>query len=132
MSVKQASTEQSQTIEVLEADHATIWTTLSLASGKNRKQWHTVSSIAILNYHTPYRSNFDGEPSRVFHGRDPHNIFDHKLGLPLSPKKAPTTDFVDELFSRTKYLQRQKPRKNSCCPTTNTNRTMMKNQKLAF
>ena len=102
--LKHATTKHAQTIGVLERAHATIKTSLKMASGEYRKQWHKYLSIAILNYNTTYHSSIDCEPSRVFHGRVPHNILDHKLGLPFNPNIAPTTDFAEELLRRTKIL----------------------------
>ena len=79
--LKHATTKRAQTIGVLERAHATIKISLKMASGEYRKQWHKYLPIAILNYNTTYHSSIDCEPSRVFHGRVPHNILDHKLGL---------------------------------------------------
>ena len=109
--LKHATTKHAQTIGVLERAHATIKTSLKMASGEYRKQWHKYLSIAILNYNTTYHSSIDCEPSRVFHGRVPHNILDHKLGLCSNPNIAPTTDFSAELLRRTKILY-DKSKKN--------------------
>ena len=106
ISLEHATTKHAQTIGVLERAHATIETSLKTASGEYRKQWHKYLPIAILNYNTTYHSSIDCEPSRVFHGRVPHNILDHKLGL-----LAPTTDFAEELLRRTKILY-DKTKKN--------------------
>ena len=102
--LKHATTKHAQTIGVLERAHATIKTSLKMASGEYRKQWHKYLPIAILNYNTTYHSSIDCEPSRVFHGRDPHKNLDHKLGLRFNPNAAPTTDFAEELLRRTKIL----------------------------
>ena len=99
-----ATTKNAQTIGVLERAHATINTSLKMASGEYRKQWHNYLPIAILNYNTTYHSSIDCEPSRVFHGRVPHNILDHKFGSRFNPNTAPTTDFTEELPRRTKIL----------------------------
>ena len=72
-----ATTKHAQTFE---RAHATIKTSLKMASCEYRKQWHKYLPIAILNYNLTYHSSIDCEPSRVFHGRVPHNILDHKLG----------------------------------------------------
>ena len=104
INLKHATTKHAQTIGVLERAHATIKTSLKMASGEYRKQWHKYLPIAILNYNTTYHSSIDCEPSRVFHGRVPHNILDHKLGLRFNPNAAPTTDFAEELLRRTKIL----------------------------
>ena len=111
INLKHATTKHAQTIGVLERAHATIKTSLKMASGEYRKQWHKYLHIAILNYNTSYHSSIDCEPSRVFHGRVPHNILDHKLGLRLNPNIAPTTDFAEELMRRTKILY-DKTKKN--------------------
>ena len=79
--LKHATTKHAQTIEVLERAHATMKTSLKMSSGEYRKQWHKYLLIAILNYNTRYHSSIDWEASRVFHGRVPHNILDHKLGI---------------------------------------------------
>ena len=104
INLKHATTKHAQTIGVLERAHATIKTSLKMASGEYRKQWHDYLPIAILNYNTTYHSSSDCEPSRVFHGRVPHNILDRKLGLRFNPNIAPTTDFAEELLQRTKIL----------------------------
>ena len=104
INLKHATTKHAQTIGVVERAHATIKTSLKMASGEYRKQWHKYLPIAILNYNTTYHSSIDFEPSRVFHGRFPHNILDHKLGLRFNPNIAPTTDFAEELLRRTKIL----------------------------
>ena len=104
INLKHATTKYPQTIGVLERAHATIKTSLKMASGEYRKQWHKYLPIAILKYNTTYHSTFNCEPSRVFHGRIPHNILDHKLGLRFNPNIAPTTDFAEELLRRTKVL----------------------------
>ena len=111
INLKHATTKHAQTIGVLERAHATIKTSLKMASGEYRKQWHKYLPFAILNYNTTYHSSIDCEPSRVFHGRVPHNILDHKLGLRFNPNIAPTTDFAEELLRRTKILY-DKTKKN--------------------
>ena len=111
INLKHATTKHAQTIGVLERAHATIKTSLKMASGEYRKQWHKYLPIAILNYNTTYHSSIDCEPSRVFHGRVPHNILDHKPGLHFKPNITPTTDFAEELLRRTKILY-DKTKKN--------------------
>ena len=111
INLKHATTKHAQTIGVLERAHATIKTSFKMASGEYRKQWHKNLPIAILNYNTTYHSSIDCEPSRVFHGRVPLNILDHKLGLRFNPNITPTTDFAEELFLRTKILY-DKTKKN--------------------
>ena len=111
INLKHATTKHAQTIGILERAHATIKISLKMASGEYRKKWHQYLPIAILNYNTTYHSSIDCEPSRVFHGRVPHNILDHKLGLRFNPNITPTTDFAEELLRRTKILY-DKTKKN--------------------
>ena len=61
--LKHATTKHAQTIGVLERAHATIKTSLKMASDEFRKQWHKFLPIAILNYNTTYHSSIDCEPS---------------------------------------------------------------------
>ena len=109
--LKHATTKQAQTIGVLERAHATMKTSLKMASGEYRKQRYKCLPIAILNHNTTYHSSIDCEPSRVFHGRVPHNILDNKLVLRFHPNIAPTTDFVEELLRRNK-ISYDKSKKN--------------------
>ena len=109
--LKHATTKHAKTIGVQARAHATIKASLKMASGEYRKQWHKYLPIAILNYNTTYHSSTDCEPSRVFHGRVPHNILDHKLCLRFNPNITPTTDFAEELLCRTKILN-EKTKKN--------------------
>ena len=109
--MKHATTEHAQTIGVLEQAHTTIKISLKMASGENREQWHKYLPIAILNYNKTYHSSIDYEKSRGFHGRVPHHILNHKLGLRFHPNIAPTTDIAEELLHRTKILY-DKTKKN--------------------
>ena len=129
INLKHATTKHAQTIGVLERAHATIKTSLKMASGEYRKQWHKYLLIAILNYNTTYQSSIDCEPSQVFHGRVPDNILDHKLGLRFNPNIAPTTDFAEELLRRNKILY-DKTKKKSCSYISNTKDITTKKQRL--
>ena len=75
-----------------------------MASGDYRRQWHKYLPLAVLNYNTTYHATLGCEPSRIFHGRIPYNVLDHKLGLNPNPKVLPTTDFADEFQRRTQIL----------------------------
>ena len=104
LNLKHDTTKHEQTIGVLDRAHATIKTSFKMASGEYKKQWPKYLPIAILNYNRTYHSSIDCEPSQVFHGRVPHNILDHKLGLRFNPETTPTTDFAEELLRRIKIL----------------------------
>ena len=75
-----------------------------MASGEYRRQWHQYLPLAVLNYNTTYHSSLGCEPSRIFHGRVPYNILDHRLGLNPNPKILATTDFAEELQKRFQIL----------------------------
>ena len=75
-----------------------------MASGEYRRQWHKYLLLAVLSYNTSYHSTLGCEPSRMFHGRIPYNILDHKLGPNPNPTVLPTTDFAEEFQRRTKVL----------------------------
>ena len=102
--IKCATTKHPQTIGKLERTHASLKTNLKMASGDYRRQWHKYLPLAILNYNTTYHATLGCEPSRIFHGRIPYNILDHKLGLNPKTKVLPTTDFADEFQRRTQIL----------------------------
>ena len=124
-----ATTKHAQTIGFLERAHTTIKASLKMASGEYRTQGRNYLPIAILYYNTTYHSSIDCEPSRIFHGRVPHNIPDQTLGLRFNPNIAPTTDFAEEFLRRTK-MQMTKPRKMSCSLISNTGGFTTKKQKL--
>ena len=60
--------------------------------------------LAVLNHNTSYHASIGCEPTRVFHGRIPYNILDHKLGNNPNEKINPTTEFAEEIQNRTKIL----------------------------
>ena len=119
INLKHATTKHAQTIGVLERAHATIKTSLKMASGEYRKQWHEYLPIAILNYNTTYRSSSVCGPNQRLHDRIALNILDYKLGMRFNPSIAPTTDFADDLLRRAKILF-DKTKKTSHSRTSNT------------
>ena len=78
--LKCATTKHPQTIGKLERTHASLKAILKIVSGEYRRQWHKYLPVAVLNYNTTYHSSIGCEPSKVFHGRNPFNVPDHKLG----------------------------------------------------
>ena len=99
-----ATTKHPQTIGKLERTHASLKGNLKMASGEYRRQWHKYLPLAVLNYNTTYHSSLGCEPTRIFHGRVPYNILDHRLGLNPNPHITPTTDFAEEFQRRTQIL----------------------------
>ena len=80
ITLKCATTKHPQTIDKLERTHASLKTNLKMASREYRRQWHKYLPLAVPNYNTTYHSSIGCEPSKVFHGRIPYNVLDHKLG----------------------------------------------------
>ena len=109
--IKCATTKHPQTIGKLERTHASLKGNLEMASGEYRRQWYKYLPLAVLNYNTTYHSSIGCEASRIFHGRVPYNILDHRLGLNPNPKILPTTDFAEGLQRRSQFL-RDKTKKN--------------------
>ena len=95
ITLKCATTKHPQTIGKLERTHASWKTNLKMASGEYRRQWHKYLPLAVLNYNTTYHSSIGCEPSKVFHGRIPYNVLDHKLGSNPNKDFLPATEFAE-------------------------------------
>ena len=104
ITLKCATTKHTQTIGKLERTHASLKTNLKMASGEYRRQWHKYLPLAVLNYNATYHASIGCEPSKVFHGRIPYNVLDHKLGNNPNKNFLPTTEFAEELQQRTQLL----------------------------
>ena len=104
ITLKCATTKHPQTIGKLERTHASLKTNLKMACGEYRRQWHKYLPLAVLNQNTSYHASIGCEPTRVFHGRIPFNILDHKLGKNPNEQINPTTEFAEEIQNRTKIL----------------------------
>ena len=104
ITLKCATTKHPQTIGKLERTHASLKTNLKMASGEYRRQWHKYLPLAVLNYNTTYHSSIGCKPSKVFHGRIPYNVLDHKLGNNPNKNFLPTTEFAEEVQQRTQIL----------------------------
>ena len=88
--LQHATTKHAQTIGLLERTHASIKAHLKAATGEFRNNWHKFLPLAVLNHNTTYHATLGCEPTRVFHGRIPHNILDFKLGINPNPRFQPT------------------------------------------
>ena len=104
ITLKCATTKHPQTLGKLERTHASLKTNLKMACGEYRRQWHKYLPLAVLNHNTTYHASIGCEPTRVFHGRIPFNILDHKLGNNPNEQINPTTEFAEEIQNRTKIL----------------------------
>ena len=102
--LKHATMKHAQTIGLLERTHASVKTQLKAATGEFRHNWHKFLPLAVLNHNTTYHASLGCEPSRVFHGRIPHNILDYKLGYNPNPKYQLQTDVAEEIQRRMKIL----------------------------
>ena len=60
--------------------------------------------LAFLNHNTSYHASIGCEPTRVFHGRVPYDILDHKLENNPNEQIIATTEFAEEIQNRTKLL----------------------------
>ena len=104
ITLKCATTKHPQTISKLKRTHASLKTNLKMASGEYRRQWQKYLPLAPLNYSTTYHFSIGCEPSKVFHGRIPFKILDHKLGINPNQDFLPTTEFAEELQQRTQVF----------------------------
>ena len=75
-----------------------------MASGECQRQWNKYLPLAVLHYNTTYHSSIGCEPSKVFHGRIPYNVLDHKLGNNPNKNFLPTTELAEEVQQRTQIL----------------------------
>ena len=102
--LKCATTKHLQTIGKFKRTHASLKISLKKASGEYRRQWHKYLPLAVLNYITTYHSSIGCEPSKVFHGRIPYNVLDHKLGNNPNKYFFPTTELAGKLQQRRQIL----------------------------
>ena len=112
VTLKHATTKHAQTIGLLERSHASIKKALKIETGERRSLWHKYINIAVLNYNTSYHTSIGCEPSRVFHGRNPYNILDLKLGIRPQQQLIPTSQIAQEVLEQTEMIY-QDVRKNT-------------------
>ena len=98
------TTEDAQSIGVLETTNAALRAPVEVSSGNFREQWHKYVQPAFLNYNTTYDTIIGCEPTRMFHGRIPYGIPAHKLWRKFRTGSVPTTSFRDEIFRKTWLL----------------------------
>ena len=91
ITLKHATTKHAQTIGLLERSQASSKQALKIETGERRSLWHKYINIAVLNYNTSYHTSIGFEPSRVFHGRNPYNVLDLKLGTRPQQQFFPTS-----------------------------------------
>ena len=105
--LKHATTKHAQTISLLERTHASVKAHLKAATGEFRNNWHKFLPLAVLNHNTTYHASLGCEPTRVFHGRIPHNILDFKLGYNPNPRFQPQSEVAEEVQRRIALLHEQ-------------------------
>ena len=100
--LKHATLKHAQTTGLLERTrtHGSVKTHLKAATCEFRNKWHKYTPLAVLNHNTTYHAALGCEPSRVFHGRIPHNIFNYRLCYNPNPIYQPQTDIAEELQRR--------------------------------
>ena len=80
-----------------------------MASGVYRRQWHKYLPLAVLNYNTSHHSCRGCEPNKVFNGRIPYNVLDHKLGINPNENFLSRNEFAEELEQKTQiFIERTK------------------------
>ena len=112
ITLKHATTKHAQTIALLEQSHAPIKQALKIETGERRSLWHKYVNTAVINYNTSYHTSTGCEPSRVFHGRIPHNVLDLKLGIHPQQQPIPTSQMAQEILEQTE-MTHQGVRKNA-------------------
>ena len=112
ITLKHATTKHAQTIGLLERSHMSIKQALKIETGERRSFWHKYVSIAVLHYNTSYHRRIGCEPSRVFHGRNPYNILDIKLGIRPQQQRIPTSQIAQDVLDQTEMIH-QDVRKNT-------------------
>ena len=75
--LKHATMKHAQTKRLLERTHDSVKTHLKAATGEFRNNWHKYLPLAVLTHNKTYHASLGCEPTRVFHGRIPHNILDY-------------------------------------------------------
>ena len=104
ITLKHATTKHAQTIGLLERSHVSIKQSLKIETGERRSLWHKYISIAVLNYNTSYHSSIGWEPRRVFHGRNPYNILDLKMGIRPQKISPPDSEIAQDVLEQTEAI----------------------------
>ena len=112
ITIEHATTKHAQTIGLLERSHASIKQELQFGKVEQRSLWHRYINFAVLNYNTSYHTSFGCEPSRAFHGRNPYNILDLKLGICPEHQPIPTLPIAQDVLDQTEMIH-QEVRKNA-------------------
>ena len=96
--------KHAQTIGLPGRTHASVKTHLIAATGEFRNNWHKFLLMTVLKHNTTYHASHGCEPSRVFHGRIPHNILDYILRYNPNPRYQPQSDVAERVQKRMKLL----------------------------
>ena len=102
--LRHATAKLTENTRVLGGTHGTIKTSLKMSSRVIREQRHKFLQQAVLNYNTTYPTKIGCENCRIFNGRFPYNILDHKFALKLKSNLVPTENFADELLIKTQLM----------------------------
>ena len=104
ITLKHATTKQTQTIGLLERSHASIKQSIQIETVERRSLWHKYVSIAVLNYHTSYHTNNGCEPSPVFHGRILYKTLDLKVIFRPQQAPIPASQTARDVLDQTKMI----------------------------
>ena len=85
---------------------------MKIETDGRRSLWHKYINIAVLNYNTSYHTSIGCEPSRVFHGRTPYNVFDLKLEIRPQQQPILTSQNAQDVLEQTEMIH-QDVRKNT-------------------
>ena len=107
ITINHATTKHAQLIWLLERSHASIKQALKIGTGERRSLWRRYINIAVLNYNTSHHTSMGCEPSRAFHGRNPYNILDLKLGLCPQHQPIPTLPIAQDVLDQTEMIHRE-------------------------
>ena len=102
--LKHATTKHAETFGLLEQSHASIKQALKIEAVERKSLWHKYINIAVLNYNTSYHTSIGCEPSRVFHGRIPHNVLKLELGILPQQQLFPTSQIAHDIFDQTELI----------------------------
>ena len=104
ITLQHATTKHSQTIGMLERTHASLMKALKIETDERRSMWHKYVNIAVFKYNTSYHTSIGCEPSRVFHGRVPHNGLDLKMGIRPQRILTPNSQVAEDVLKQTEMI----------------------------
>ena len=96
--LKHATAKYAQTTGLLERTHGSVKAHHEAATGEFRNEWYRILALEVLNHNTTYHATLECAPTRVFHGKVPHNILDFKLGYNPTLRYQPQSEVAGKKF----------------------------------